>query len=100
MTAVDEPPPVRNDARPDVASILAGAVDWMKAENLDEVPRAIAMREVPAVGEDLEAAAGDGLVCCSAVGHRFIWEMSVKTCRGEESPCAGIPPSGPKGDTK
>jgi hypothetical protein len=31
MTAVDEPPPVRNDARPDVASIQAGAVDCMRA---------------------------------------------------------------------
>jgi hypothetical protein len=58
------------------------------------------MREVPAVREDLEAAAGEGLVCCSAVGHRFIREMSVKMCRGEESPRAGIAPSGPKGDTK
>jgi hypothetical protein len=31
MTAVDEPLPVRKDARHDVASILAGAVDCMKA---------------------------------------------------------------------
>jgi hypothetical protein len=33
-------------------------------------------------------------------GYRLFIVITVKTCRGEESPCAGIAPSGPKGDTK
>jgi hypothetical protein len=72
MTAVDEPPPVRNDARPDVASILAGAVDCMKATRTSTKRRGRSRcGKCPLSGEDLEAAAGDGVVCCSAVGHRF-----------------------------
>jgi hypothetical protein len=101
MTAVDEPPPVRNDARPDVASILAGAVDCMKATRTSTKRRERSRcGKCPLLGKTSRRLPGMASCAARPWATGFIWEMSVKTCRGEESPCAGIPPSGPKGGTK
>jgi len=63
------------------------------------------MREVPAIGEDLEATAGNRLVCRSAVRHRdhpvaLAPDDQRGDVRGEVEPIRGVDALAPRIDDR